>query len=115
MSDELRLALVGVVAVVTAGVALLLRRGTSVRRHRVRLEGLGPGIVFFGSASCASCAEMRERLGGVGIEIDASSPSFPRSVDRVPALALLDSEGSGWIAYGLIGRRRLVRWLADGP
>jgi len=119
MTDE---ALVRLTVVVAAGLlavitGLITRRGTTVRRHRVSLPGLGPGLFLFSSRTCAACAVMRERMAAFPdfVEISYEEGSFPPAVGRVPALAWLDESGNGWIAYGKIGEKRIHRWLAVGP
>lgn len=121
MSDEVlvRVAVVvgvGVIAVVVAAVA---RKGLSVKRRPISLPGVGPGVILFSSSTCASCTRMAERLIDVPdvteISYEASGVSFPDAVRRVPAVALVDADGRGWIAYGLVGKARLRRWIAGGP
>lgn len=107
---------VGVIAIVTA---MLARRGVSVKRRPISLPGAGPGVILFTSSTCASCARMAERLVDfpdvTEISYEDAGASFPSAVSRVPALALVDEDGRGWIAYGLVGEARLWRWIAGGP
>lgn len=121
MSDEIviRVALVVAVAVAAVVSAMVARRGTSLRRRPVTLSGHGPGVVFFSSETCSSCAEMRARLADwtdvTEISYESAGEAFPAEVDRVPAVAVLAEDGTGWIAFGLVSRPRLARWIADGP
>ena len=117
MSDDVlvRLLVVGLVAAAAAIGAWLARRGATVIRRPVRLEGHGPGLVFFSSSTCATCDVMRQRLtGAIEVSYEAAGSAFPGAVRRVPAVALLDADGRGWIAYGVVGESRLRRWLAEG-
>lgn len=121
MSDEfvLRLVVVAGVGLVAVLTALFARRGSAVRRRPIRLPDFGPGVVFFSASTCGSCAEMRRRLSRwpdtVEVSYETAGDTFPPAVGRVPAVALLDGEGRGWIAHGVIGERRLERWIAGGP
>jgi len=112
-----RFLIVGGVAVVAGVAALITRRGTSLVRRTVEIPGYGPGIYLFTSSTCSSCGAMAARLSGRNsttvVSYEEHGPSFPREVARVPALASLDGTGRGWIAYGVIGRRRIDRWLRD--
>lgn len=113
----LRLVVVAAVGVAAVGIALFARRGTVLLRHTVHLPGHGPGLVFFSSSTCDTCALMRERLGAWSVDevtYETEGADFPRPVTRVPAVALLDADGKGWIAYGLVSESRLRRWLG-GP
>lgn len=119
MSDEalVRLAVVVAIAATSLIVALVLRRGRSVRRYRVSFDDLGPGLYLFTSNTCGTCARMRERLVERSdvIEVSYEEDGFPATVRRVPALAEIDEQGDGWIAYGAVSDRRLRRWLGNGP
>ena len=121
MSDDLLLRLAVVVAVGGAalGVGLLSRRGLGLVRRGVVIPGHGPGLVFFSSSTCASCSRMRERLVGwpevEEVTYEEAGGGFPDVIDRVPALALLDAAGRGWVAYGIVSPARLERWIAAGP
>lgn len=105
---------VGVIAVLWAAVA---RRGFAVRRHPIFLPDLGSGLFLFTSSTCASCARMAERLVEFPAvtEISHERASFPSGITRVPAVAFVDEDGRGWIAYGLVSDARLRRWIAGGP
>lgn len=119
MTDDivLRLLVVLAVGVVSIGFALFARRGTGLLRRSVELPGLGPGLVLFSSSTCASCARMRERLQAwpdvVEVTYETAGADFPSQIDRVPAVALVDAVGRGWVAYGVVSERRLRRWV--GP
>lgn len=119
MSDEalLRLVVVAAITAIALFGAFFLRRGSSVRRYRVRFDDLGPGLYLFTSITCATCARVRERVAHRGdvIEVTFEGDGFPDTIRRVPALALVDERGEGWIAYGAISERRIGRWIADGP
>ena len=120
MNDDLllRLVVVAAVAVAAVGGALFARRGTGLIRRSIEAAGYGPGLVFFSSSSCASCARMRERLTAWPDVVEVTYESggeFPRAIDRVPALALLDEAGRGWVAYGVVSEARLARWVSAGP
>ena len=119
MTDDvlLRILVVAAVGAVSIGMALFARRGTSLLRRSVEVAGLGPGLVFFSSSACGTCARMRDRLRAwpdvVEVTYEEAGTGFPTQVDRVPAVALLDAAGRGWIAYGVVSERRLRRWV--GP
>ena len=121
MTDDIlfRLAVVAGVGAVAVGVALLARRGTGLLRRAIELPGFGPGLVLFSSETCDSCGRMRERLGAwpdvVEVTYESAGADFPGRVDRVPAVALLDGAGRGWIAYGVVSEDRLRRWIGTGP
>lgn len=121
MNDEVvvRLVVVAAVGITAIGVALLARRGTGLIRRSIDIEGHGPGLVFFSSSTCASCARMRERLRAwpdvAEVTYETAGSDFPRAIDRVPAVALLDDEGHGWVAYGVVSEARLRKWIAAGP
>ncbi|MEX2279606.1 MAG: hypothetical protein WEA76_05900 [Acidimicrobiia bacterium] len=121
MSDDtlVRVAVVFGVGVIAVLWAVAARRGFAVRRHPISLPDLGPGVVLFTSSTCASCARMAERMVDIGdvteVSYENSGASFPTEVRGVPAVALVDAEGRGWIAYGLVGVSRLQRWIAGGP
>jgi len=109
----------GVVATSVA-IGLVIRSGSLVRRVPVHLPGMPVGLVLFTSEACGSCAAVRSSLLTLGVsatEVVAESAGarFPRKVvDRVPALAMLDEDGRGWIATGVPSTRRIRRWV-DGP
>jgi len=120
MSDDvlLRLAVVAAVGAAAVVVALIGRRGAAVARRRVVLQGIGPGLFLFTSTSCGTCAQMQARMGRWSQTVEVSYESadeFPVGVDRVPAVALVDEHGRGWIAHGRVGAGRLARWIAGGP
>lgn len=121
MSDEvvLRLTVVAAVGAAALVIALIGRRGMSVARRRVVLEGIGPGLFLFTSTSCGTCAQMQVRMGKwpqtVEVSYDSDTDAFPAGVDRVPAVALVDEQGRGWIAHGRVSEARLGRWIAGGP
>ncbi|HVR33254.1 MAG TPA: hypothetical protein VMS74_11170 [Acidimicrobiia bacterium] len=121
MSDDvvLRLAVVAAVGAAAVIVALIGRRGVAVARRRVVLEGIGPGLILFTSTSCGTCAQMRARMGKwpqtVEVSYESAADAFPAGVDRVPAVALVDEQGRGWIAHGRVSEGRLARWIAGGP
>lgn len=121
MSDDVVIRVAVVVAVGLAAVvtAMVARRGAALRRRTVTLSGHGPGVVFFSSETCSSCAEMRVRLADwpdvIEISYESAGAAFPAEIDRVPAVALLADDGTGWVAFGLVSRHRLARWIADGP
>jgi hypothetical protein len=119
MNDDVlvRLLVVGFVVAAAILAAWLARRGAAVVRRPVRLEGLGPGVVLFSSSTCGTCEVMRRRLtwaNAVEVSYEGAAADFPDAVRRVPAVALLDSEGRGWIAYGVVGESRLRRWVEEG-
>lgn len=119
MSDDaiLRLVVVAAITAVALVGAVFLRRGSSVRRYRVRFEDLGPGLYLFTSATCATCARMRARLAHRSDvrEVTFEGGGFPDTIRRVPALAFIDERGDGWVAYGAVSERRIGRWMDDGP
>lgn len=108
------LAILSVVSMVAAAV----RRGVVMRRRRVDLPYTG--VVLFASDGCESCAQVRENLeaAGVGavtmIDWDASPQRFLEAgIDRIPTLARLDEDGTGWAVAGVPSVARLRRWLRD--
>lgn len=115
----LRLIVVAAVGIAAVGVALVARRGTGLIRRSIEIPGFGPGLVFFSSSSCASCGRMRDRLQAwpdvAEITYEAAGRDFPSEIDRVPALALLDAAGRGWVVYGVVSVERLRRWVGAGP
>jgi hypothetical protein len=120
MSDEalFRVAVIVAVAAGSVLVALVARRGTAMFRHPVTIPGYGPGVILFTSSDCGSCAAMRSALSKAGdvreVTYEELGAAFPKQVARVPAVARLDEHGVGWIAFGVVGGRRLRRWLG-GP
>lgn len=119
MNDDalIRVAVVVGVGVVAVLWAMAARRGFAVTRHPIVLPSLGPGLILFTSSTCASCARMAEMLADFPAvtEISYEQATFPTRVTRVPAVALVDGDGRGWIAYGQVGGARLHRWIAGGP
>ena len=120
MNDDLflRLVVVAAIGIAAVGVALFARRGTGLIRRPIEVAEYGPGLVFFSSSACASCARMRERLTAWPDVFEVtyeSGADFPKVIDRVPALALLDDAGRGWVAYGVVSEARLARWVSGGP
>lgn len=120
MTDEtlVRVVVVAAVAATSVVTALVARRGTSLLRRPVTIPGFGPGVVLFTSSDCGSCTAMRAALATredvVEVTYEQLSGTFPKQVTRVPAVARLDEHGVGWIAFGIVGSRRLRRWLG-GP
>ncbi len=121
MNDDLllRIIVVAAVGIAAVGVALFARRGTGLIRRSIEIPGYGPGLVFFSSSTCASCGRMRERLhawpGVVEVTYETAGDDFPSAIGRVPAVALLDAAGRGWVAYGVLSEGRLRRWVDAGP
>jgi hypothetical protein len=107
------------VVAVALGVALVQRRGRAIRRVRRSFDGLNEGIYLFGSETCSSCESMRRRLKEAGVEFSEfgaeAEPEILRRyrVDKVPALAQVGADGSGWLAAGVIAPGRIRRWLAS--
>ena len=120
MNDDviLRLLVVAAVGIAAVGVALFARRGPGLIRRSIEIPGHGPGLVFFSSSACSSCARMREGLkawpDAVEVTYEQAGADFPKAIDRVPAIALLDAAGRGWVAYGVVSEPRLRRWVG-GP
>ncbi len=112
------LAVLGVVAVALV-VALLQRRGTSIRRVQRSFTGLDAGVYLFSSDTCQTCNLMRERLQAAGTpftEVSAERDSRlfeAQGIGRVPSVALVGRDGSGWMASGILSEARTRRWLAD--
>ena len=120
MSDELmKIAVVLFVAAVALGVAFVQRRGRAIRRLSRSFDGLDEGIYLFGSESCSSCEMMRHRLREAGIEFselgaEGEAEIFVRyGIDKVPAVARVGADGSGWLAVGVITPTRSRRWLSS--
>lgn len=115
----LRFFVVAAVAVAAVGVAVFSRRGRGLIRRSIEMPGYGPGLVFFSSSTCASCAQMRDHLKAwpdvAEVTYEAAGGDFPSAIDRVPALALLDDAGRGWVAYGVVSEARVRRWVGVGP
>ena len=106
--DELaRLAVAGGVAVIALGIAWVWSRRP--RSQPVSYSGLGPGIVLFSSETCTACAGTRLRLdewvgrdGYRELAWESDPEVFERhQVARVPAVAILDSAGSGRLWEGV--------------
>ena len=120
MTDEtlVRVVVVAAIAAIAVMAALVARRGPSLFRRPVTIPGFGPGIVLFTSAECGSCTAMRAALARredvSQVTYEQLGDEFPKQVTRVPAVARLDEHGVGWIAFGIVGGRRLRRWLG-GP
>ncbi len=120
MTDETLVRVVVVVAIAAISVtsALVARRGPALVRRQVTIPGFGPGVVLFSSSDCSSCAAMRAALATredvSEVTYEELGGAFPKQVTRVPAVARLDEHGDGWIAFGIVGSRRLRRWLG-GP
>lgn len=119
MTDvALRLSIVGAVVVVAVVTGLVLRSGRLARRRRLRLPGLGPGVILFSGSGCASCDRVRAGLRSLGVEhaeIGADDPRFPPGIDRVPTVASLDGTGAGVAISGVPSARRLAALCAAGP
>jgi hypothetical protein len=99
-----------------AGFLLLSLLGIAFMRHRaaapfrvIRRTGLGPGVYFFSSATCAECRPARsvlvERLGEDGFVEHSweSDPGILESlgVDGVPATLVVEGSGSGRLWTGM--------------
>ena len=113
----LRLVIVGAVVVLAVGFGLVLRSGRLARRRSVVLPGVGPGVFLFTGPGCASCDTVRATLEELGVqhsEIAAEHDRFPRAIDRVPTVAVLDGDGTGWALAGVPSVARLRR-LLGGP
>lgn len=113
-----RVVVVAAIAAASVMAALVARRGMSLRRKPVTIPGFGPGVVLFSSSDCGSCTAMRAALASredvSEFTYEELGDAFPKQVARVPAVAQLDEHGVGWIAFGIVGGRRLRRWLS-GP
>lgn len=101
-----RLAVVAGVAALALAIAWAWSRRP--RPRSVSYPGLGPGIVLFSSESCAACSTTRRRLdewagpdGYRELAWESDADVFERhQVARVPAVAILDAEGSGRLWEG---------------
>ncbi len=113
-----------VLAVIALAVLLgiIQNRGVAMVRHRRTFTDLEPGLVVFASRSCAGCDTVEGMVasyaGGREHRIywwDESPEVFERNdIDRVPAVASVAEDGTGWIAVGVPPSARLRRWLR-GP
>lgn len=120
MSEPLvRLVVVVAVLAIAAAVALVQRRGAGWRRASFRFADVGPGLVLFASATCASCdravrvLDDLERPSRV-IRYETEPELFERlGIRRVPAVAWIGADGNGWISYGIPRLARIRGWLAD--
>ncbi len=114
------------VAAGAAGLGLVLawlaRRRAAARPRKVRMPGLGPGIVLFTSETCDSCTPARDavvgRFGDDGVREVAwehSPELFDRyAVARVPTVVRLDADGNG-VAFEGVPDRSVLDRLAEGP
>jgi hypothetical protein len=115
----MRLAAVVAVIALALGVAYLQRRGRAIRRVARSFEGLDEGVYLFGSETCSSCETMRHRLTAAGIEFsefgaEGEAKALAQySIDKVPAVARVEADGSGWLAVGVIAPARIRRWLSS--
>lgn len=117
MSDvAVRLAVVAGAVVLAVVVGLVLRQGRAWVRRPIRIPGLGRGVYLFTARTCPPCDRMRDRLRGIAdvSEVAFEDGGFPDAIRRVPAVARLEADGTGWVAHGMVSRRRLERWLV-GP
>jgi hypothetical protein len=114
-----RLVVVVAVLGLAAAVALLQRRGAGWRRVSRRFPDVGPGLVLFASATCASCDRAIEVLDGLErpprvVRYEMEQEMFERlGIRRVPAVAWVGADGNGWISYGIPRLARIRGWLAD--
>ena len=120
MTDEvMRAAVVLVVVAVALGVAAVQRRGRAMRRVGRSFDGLEGGIYLFRSDTCSSCETMRQRLQEAGIEYsEFSAEAEPKTleryrIDKVPSVARVEVDGTGWLAVGVISPARIRRWLSS--
>ena len=123
--SEIWLRAVIVVAAAAAGVvaAWIARRRSARRPRRVRMPGLGPGLVLFTSEACDTCPPARtaliERFGPDGFTevVWEHEPSmFDRyAVGRVPTLVSLGEDGDGVAWEGIPSRTLLDRLARSGP
>lgn len=115
----IRVVAVVAAAIIVAGIALAQRRASAIRRRGRRFPDTEPGLVLFSSQGCATCAMARSALEAAErpfrqVVYETDPDEFTRlGIDRVPAVGHVDPNGDGWIAHGVVSRRRLVRWLRD--
>lgn len=117
-----RLLVVLTVIAVAVILAAIQNRGVAVTRRRRAFEGVSPGLAVFASRTCQSCesieAMVADAAGSENRRVywwDESPEIFERNgIERVPAIARVGEDGSGWIAVGVPSAARLRRWLR-GP
>lgn len=83
------------------------RRATSKPERSIDAAGFDPGVYFFSSSACASCARARQkleaRLGDGFVEYNweqAPGTFADLDVDAVPAVLIVDESGSATLFPG---------------
>ncbi len=104
----LRVAVVGAALLVSGAIVVWMRRRAALRmEHPVDATGFEPGVYFFSSPSCSSCASARRkleaRLGDDYVELSwEESPEVftDLQIDRVPAVMIVRSHGTARLFAG---------------
>ncbi len=123
--DEIWLRVVVAAGAAGAGMAIawLARRRAARRPRRVRMPGIGPGLVLFTSETCDTCVPAREavvaRVGPDGFTeiVWEHEPAMfdTYAVARVPTLVWVDEDGDGLAWEGVPGRALLDRLASAAP
>ncbi len=102
----LRLTTVGLIALAVA--AVILWRNRPARARSISRPDLGPGIHFFSSATCATCARARARLDQAlpgqyrEVRFEDDPVHFGQlQIKVVPSVMILDASGEGRVWEGV--------------
>lgn len=119
LTELQRLGLVAALIVVVVLVTLVIRRSPPRRGRSIDAGDLAPGLYLFTSSGCESCGPARAQLIQRGLSFtevswDERPERFQRlSIDAVPSVVLVGSDGKGrWWRGGV--PRRLEMPGADG-
>ncbi len=116
-----RLLIVLAVIAVAVAVAKIQNRGVAVVKRRRSFVGIAPGVVVFESSSCGRCEAVESVVssiageGGYSVVRWDDHPDVFRDngIDRIPAIARIGEDGTGWLVSGIPSARRLRGWLGN--
>lgn len=99
--------IVGALAVAVA-IALIQRRRAGGPVRRIEATGLAPGIYFFSSATCPTCARARGKLDSTLGEAAYSELAWEEDpgvfgdlgIEAVPAVMIVEEDGPGRLYPG---------------